>query len=167
MKKGGIKCSPWLWIAIQQDTLLPGSTKQSHEMPNHMDFLSTWRLSGSCLANHQGNWNLKVRESSTETALSTIWFEFPEFKARAAGIVDLNEEGAAVCQSWDLVWSLCLPPSPSPVPGTQREGGGWVQCVLNWAPTLWLIIPSMFLKMCLTDDLEENIFWCLINMHMP
>ena len=86
--------------------------KKSYEMPNHMHFLSLWRLSGSCLANHQGNWNPKVRELHGNSSSHHHWCEFYELQARAGGLFDLDKESVVVCQSWGLVCSWCLKSQP-------------------------------------------------------
>lgn len=62
-------------------------------MPNHTHLLSAWRLSGSCLANHQKKRKYpKVRAPCGHGSIHHHWFEYPQWKARAVGWFDLDEE---------------------------------------------------------------------------
>lgn len=133
--------------------------KESYEMPNHTHFLSAWRLSGSCLANHQGNGNIRRWERPAAMALSTITdFNSLSWKQEQLAYSTLMKSWGLVCSH---VWGL------NPWRGawsTVREQWETVEHVLSWAPSLWLI-PSVFLKVCFTDAPSGNIHWCLINMH--
>lgn len=119
-------------------------------MPNHTRFLSAWRLSGSGLANHQGNGNTRRWERSAATALCTITgFNSPSWKQEELASSTLMKSWGLVCSH---VWGL------NPWPGAWSTAGEqWetAEPVLNWAPSLWLI-PSVFLKMCFTDALSGN-----------
>lgn len=137
--------------------LVSWSTKESYEMPNHTHLLSAWRLSGSCLANHQGNRNIRRWERPAAMALSTVTdLNSPSGKQEQLADSTLMKSWGLVCSH---VWGLNPWPGAWPTAGEQWET---VERVLSWAPSLGLI-PS--LKMCFPESLSGNVCWCLINMH--